>query len=170
MATTFLRLCMLVGLLSGGTAFAQPARGGPHQELVGQARDQEAPANRVRVEVEVVYANHSSQVDPRIDGAGLKRQLASLGFTGFELLSTQTMSLSVGQDDSFNHEGNRKVTVSLLSKSPETVKMRIQWTKDGNTQVDTTVSLPRGRAFVMGGTKYQDGKLVLVVTPKEGAQ
>ena len=166
-----LRWLALVGLLStlgGGAAYAQPPRAGPHQELVGQVREQEAPVNRVRVDVEVVYANHSNQVDPRVDGAGLKRQLASLGFTGFELLSNQTMSLSVGQDDSFNHEGNRKVTVSLLSKNPETVKMRIQWTKDGNTQVDTTVSLPRGRAFVMGGTKYQDGKLVLVVTPQGG--
>src|SRR5262245_7221320 len=89
-----LRASALVGLLSafgGGAAYAQPPRAGPHQDLVGQVRNLETPANRVRVEVEVVYANHTNQVDPRVDG--VKRQLASLGFTGFELLSTHTASL-----------------------------------------------------------------------------
>jgi hypothetical protein len=110
----------------------------------------------------VVYANHSNQVDPR--AAELKRSLGSMGFTGFQVLSTHDAQLALQQSASFSVEGGRKVEVTLDQRGDQQARVRIEMMRDSTKVVDTTVSITRGRSFPIVAGKYQDGKLVFVVT------
>ena len=50
---------------------------------------QRADANRAKLDVMVVYANSSGNIDPRLANlAGIRKQLQTLGFTGADVLST----------------------------------------------------------------------------------
>jgi len=166
---TFGALALLVALGSV-PAHAQPPahpipHGGPPPGGAGFAAtphaSQDNPAGRAHVDLMVVYANHSGQVDPR--AAKLKTTFGSMGFTGFQVLSTHDAQLSAGQDTSVNVEGGQKVQLTLVSRTDALVKVRIQVSRNGQKVLDTTASSPPGKALNVGGTNYQDGKLVFVI-------
>ena len=155
-------LLLLGGWLGGDhDAFAQqPPRHG--QGFAAQpSRSQENPGGRAHLDLTVVYANHSGQVDPRV--ARLKNQFGSMGFTGFQVLSTQDAQLAAGQDTTMNVQGGQKLEVSLVSRTDSTVKVRIQLQRNGNKVVDTTTSSPPNKAFTVVVGNYQDGKLLVVI-------
>jgi len=135
----------------GGNGFAAQPRA-----------SQDTPAGRAHVDLTVVYANHSGSVDPR--AAKVKAQLGSMGFTGFQVLSTHDAQLSAGQSTSVTVEGGQKIDLTLVSRTDALVKVRIQVTRNGQKVLDTTPTSPPGKTFTVGGMNYQDGKLVFLIT------
>ena len=119
-------------------------------------------ASRVSVEVQVVLANNSGVVDPRL--AGVVENLSFLHYTGFKLLDTQPVKLAPGQDASFNIAGGRKLTLTLVSRDARAAKMRVLMSSEKGVLMDTTVSIHRNRAFMIAGPSYEDGKLILPLT------
>jgi hypothetical protein len=156
---------LAVLLVVSGTAFAQPPRPAglqPARLAEGPARTHDAPTGRAKVEVMVVYANKSGQVDPR--AADVQRQLSSLGFTGCQVLSTHDAQLGPNQETTFNAVGGRRVQLTLNSRTEETANVRIEVNREAEMVVDTRVNIHRGRSMILAAGKHQDGKLVLVVT------
>jgi hypothetical protein len=140
-----------------------PARAPVRPSQVVQARPSaDAPAGRVKVDVMVVYANNSGQVDPRL--RGLKEQLAMMNFTGYQVLSTHTAALGTGQDQAFAIEGGRKMEITVVSFTETSVRVRIELFKGSEKTIDTTVNIRNGRTFLMGGPKYQGGSLIFPLT------
>jgi hypothetical protein len=156
--TTAIRNAMMVLLLSAPLAMPGTAMADPPNRTAPAAAPQGA---RVRVEVLSVHATNSGQVDPRL--RDLQKQLPPM-FTGFKLLSTHTDQLAVNQSTSFPLEGGRRMKITLLDRGEQNARARIEVFKDDEKKVDTTVTVPRGKAIVFGGFPYQDGKLVFPVS------
>jgi hypothetical protein len=116
---------------------------------------------RVRIEVLSVHATSSGPVDPRL--RDLQKQLPKM-FTGFKLLSTHTDQVGVNQSTAFPLEGGRRMKITLLERGEQNARARIEVFKDDEKKVDTTVTIPRGEAFIMMGFAYQEGKLVFPVS------
>jgi hypothetical protein len=137
-----------------GTALADPpGSGAPH----GNA----APA-RAQVQVRVVLANNSGKVDPALKP--LEAQLRFTKYTGFQQLSSSTAQLAEGADATFQVEGGRRLRVDLLDRTPTQAKVRVRLTENASNLLDTTVSIPRNKPFIIGGPKYNGGVLILPVT------
>lgn len=151
----FLALALGLAVLPAASAdaWAEPAR---------PAREEAPVSNRVKVDVMVVYANNSGRVDPQL--RDLQRQLEMLKFTGFEVLSTHSAQLAPNQEGVWNVEGGRKLQVTLLSKDEESARVQIELFKDNEKKTDTTITIRRGRTFLIGGPKYQDGNLIFPIS------
>ena len=147
------------------TAVALFAAGGvlaPQPAFADPPRAQADSAKKVQVDVMVVHATDSGQVDPRL--RDLQRQLDQMRFTGFEVLSTSSDSLGEGQSTSVSVAGGRKVKVQLIEKDNRQARVRIQLFKGSDKKLDTTVTIPRDRTFLVGGPKYNDGVLIFPIT------
>ncbi len=119
--------------------------------------------NRVGVEVMVVHATQKeTKVDPRLKN--IMRQLRFTNFKGFKLLQEQDTVLTDGNDTTISIAGGRKLKVRLLSHNASQAKLQIRMMKDGSKILDTTVSIKRGMAFLIGGPNFQGGKLILPIT------
>ena len=124
-----------------------------------------ARAGKVNVQILVVHATSAhSNVDPRL--ADLTRYLQNLRYSGYELLATQTAQLAQNGSQSFNIEGGRKMTVTMLDHDDQRARMRVQIIGNGNTLLDTTLSVNRNGTFIVAGPKYKDGILVLPLTAR----
>lgn len=147
-------LALLV-LLTPLTALAQ-------SDGKGKAPTEQAQG-KVDLEVRVVRASHGKSVDAEL--RPLMKQLTFTRFTGFELLAHYPASLAVGGDATFSLVGDRKLKVNLIERDAKRAKIRIRLFNSKKEKVlDTTVSIPRGKSFVIGGPKLKDGALVLPVT------
>ncbi|MEQ1508253.1 MAG: hypothetical protein ABMB14_38840 [Myxococcota bacterium] len=131
-------------------------------QLTARANGDAPVAGRVRVDVLVVYASNSGQVDPRLNE--LKRQLEMMKFTGFQVLSTHSTQLGASQSTQVSIEGGRKIEITLVSLAETQAKVRIELFRGSEKTVDTTVTIPRGRAYLVGGPKYQEGSLMFPIT------
>lgn len=162
-------LTLLGGAPTAGAA--PPVRPPPPRGVVtlpgtvNQAR--EAPrAQKVTVGMMVVHATDAhSDVDSRL--RNLTRYLSHMRFTGYELLGTHQAALAPGGSQSFSIQGNREMTITLLSKDDKQVRLRVQITAGrGSKLVDTTLSINRNGTFIVAGPKYRDGILVLPLTAR----
>ncbi len=165
--STRLPAMLLSGLLALGlalptTALAQ-GRGGPPAS--GPATSQPVKA-KVDMQIRVVYATAShSRVDPAL--SSLTRYLSHLRFTGYELLDTQKSQVGLGGKATFNVEGGRKVTVTLLGRDDKRARVRVQVSSSGGKQLlDTTMSVNRNGTVIVAGPKHKDGILVLPLTAR----
>ena len=158
LAVAALVLCLAVPAVALPTsAMAEPpARPGP-----AASREDGPVGARVRFEVLSVYASNSGQVDPRL--RDVQKQLPQM-FTGFELLSTHTDQIGLNQSTSFPLEGGRRMKITLLARGEQNARARIEVFKGDEKKLDTTVTVPRGQAFIFGGWAYQNGKLVFPVS------
>ncbi len=156
---------MSLGMAPLADAWAQ---GPPTAERPAPPAERPAPpvGQKVDIEVKVVYATNSNdKMDPRL--APMANQLKILSFRGFELIGTQTTSLSVGQEHTFTIEGGRRLTVELVSKDDKKATLRVKsFTSQSAQRIDTTVGVPRNRYFMLAGPAYRDGVLVLPVSAK----
>ncbi len=151
-------LFMLMALLSMALVPATPVQAQP----VKAAEIKSPPMGRVSINVKVVHANHSSEVDSNLKS--LMKQLTFTRFTGFKLLADYPASLAVGADASFNLVGERRLKVDLLERDSRSARIRIRMFKGKDKLLDTTVSVHRNKSFIIGGPKHRDGALVLPVT------
>jgi len=167
MSRRWFSMLMLAGaLLALGTP-AQ-AQTGPRTAPSAQSRapvSRPAANSKARVEVMVVHAtNGGTQVDPRL--RDLQRQLDQMRFTGFSVLTTDTDGIAPGQVVTMNVAGGRKLKLRLISKDARQARVRIELFKGSDKKLDTTVSIPRNRTFVVGGPKFQEGVLIFPITVK----
>ena len=77
-----------------------------------------------------------------------------------ELLSTHTDQIGLNQPTSFPLEGGRRMKITLLARGEQNARARIEVFKGDEKKLDTTVTVPRGQAFIFGGWAYQEGKLI----------
>jgi hypothetical protein len=119
-------------------------------------------AGKVQIDVMVVHATNNGRVDPRL--RDLQRQLDQMRFTGFEVLSTSSDSLAEGQVTTVSVAGGRKVKVRLIEKDNRQARVRIELYKGSEKKLDTTVTIPRDRTFLVGGPKFDEGVLIFPIT------
>lgn len=167
-------MVMLLSALTlfGGVSLANPPDRPPPPRgvvtlpgSVQQAR--QAPrAQKVTVGIMVVYATEAhSNVDNRLDS--VIRHLSHMRYTGYELLGAHEAELTPGGSQTFAIQGNREMTITLLSRDERQVRLRVQvMAGRGNKLVDTTLSANRNGTFFVAGPKYRDGILVLPLTAR----
>ncbi len=158
MVRSLMALCLGAALMSpAAPAFAQ-ARPVPvkHEQPAG------AQQTKAQVEVMVVKADKSGKVDPRLKS--LQRQLSFTNFTGFEVVSEDSVKLSKGQSDTVPGGPGYKVKLKLVSLEASRASVRLQILRGQESRVDTTVKLPSGRAFIVKGPKVNGGALIYVMT------
>jgi hypothetical protein len=144
-----------VGLATPDVAMAQS------REAPAQSAPAPAAAGKVTVEVMVVHATEAGAVDPKLKD--VVANLKHTNFKGFKLLDTQTSRLAPGGDTTISLVGNRRMRITVLSRDQRQAKLRIRMFKEGNKVLDTTVTIPKGRYFMIAGPKHKGGKLILPV-------
>ena len=156
---------MMKWLRMAGAALALLVAGAVVAPEVAMAQQRPAAQNeagKVQIDVMVVHATNSGRVDPRL--RDLQRQLDQMRFTGFEVLSTSSDSLAEGQNTTINVAGGHKLKVRLIEKDARSARVRIELHKGSEKRLDTTVTIPRDRTFLVGGPKHDGGKLILPIT------
>lgn len=162
---------LLLGTVVLSTALASPpVRPPPPRGVVTlpdavQHQGRTAPrGNKVTVGMMVVHAtDQHSNVDGRL--GSLTRYLSHMRFTGYELLETRSVQLGANGSETFTIQGGREVTITLLSRDDNRVRMRVQiLAGKGGKLLDTTLSVNRNGTFIVAGPKYNEGILVLPLT------
>jgi hypothetical protein len=155
-ATAALVVALVAGLTSPNAAWADP------QQVV--AKTAQATAGKIRLEVMVVIGTPTGPVDPRVQD--LARQFADLNIRGLRVHTSTALVLGEGQSGVVALGGGRKLELQLLSRTPQAARVRIQMSSGAQKKLDTTVSIPRNRSFVVGGPKLDEGKLIVPITAK----
>ena len=154
----YLLSVLLFGLGGISTAIAEP------QMVVAEAT--EPLSDQVRLEMMVVYGTtRNTAVDPQL--RPLMKYFRNYKFTGFSLIDSQKSKLHDKSAKTFSIEGNRKVTVSLLTHSKEKAKLKVVILEGKNQKIlDTTININRNGTFIVAGPKYKDGILFLPFSVK----
>lgn len=139
-------------------AFAQD-RPVPVRHMQPQGGQQQGKA---QVDVMVVKADKTGRVDPRLKS--LQRQLSFTNFTGFSVVSEDSVKLAKGQSDTVSGGPGYKVKLKLVNIENNRASVRAQVLRGQESRLDTTVKLPSGRAFIVKGPKVQGGALIYVMT------
>ena len=155
-------LCVVLLVMGWGlpsTALANP-------NVPARYAPQDAPAakaaqGKATLDVVVVRADRSGRVEPRLKE--LERQLSFTGFTGFRTVSEQSLKLGKGQADTVPGGAGYKLKTELLSQDGDKARVRMQILKGAEARVDTTVRLPKGKAFTVKGPKVKDGGAMIYV-------
>lgn len=152
-------LVMSVMLMSSASA-----EDATHSVIVAENTAEAATA--VNLEMIVVYATDSNTaVDPQI--RPLMKYFRNYKFTGFSLLDSQVAKLTDNTARTFPIEGNRKVTITLLSHTETKVRCKVTIVEDKNKKIlDTTININRNGTFIVAGPKYKDGVLFLPISMK----
>ena len=162
---------LMLGTVALSTAFASPPNRPPPPRGVVTLPDsvqhqaRTAPrGNKVTVGMMIVHATDThSNVDQRL--GSLTRYLSHMRYTGYELLETRSVQLGPNGSETFTIQGGREVTITLLSRDPDRVRMRVQiLAGKGGKLLDTTLSVNRNGTFIVAGPKYNQGILVLPLT------
>lgn len=134
-------------------------------EVVEQPR-QASQREAVNVAMMVVHATEShSNVDQRL--RNLTRYLSHMRYTGYSLLDTHQAELTTGGSQTFEIQGNREMTITLLSKDERQVRLRVQiMAGRDNKLLETTLSINRNATFIVAGPRFRDGILVLPLTAR----
>lgn len=149
----------LFGLLFAGVLAAIPDDAYAQNRPAAGARAPKA-ANRVDIQILVVHATDSEAgIDPRLQS--LASSFRYFKYRGYRLLTSQNADVAVGGDASFNVEGGRRLTVTLISKDDARARVRVEMSSDNGKLLDTTVSINRDGTFIVAGPKYKDGILML---------
>jgi hypothetical protein len=120
----------------------------------------------IRLEMLVVHATTSNTaVDPQV--RPLMKYFRNYKFTGFSLLDSQNSKLNDKTARTFLIEGNRKVTVSLLSHTEKNARLKVIIIEGkGKKILDMTININRNGTFIVAGPKFKDGVLFLPISVK----
>lgn len=148
-----------LALFLPGAALAQDGPVQPAKYSQQAAGQQQGKAT---LDIVVVRADKSGKVAPSLKE--LERQLSFTGFTGFKVVSQDSMKLGKGQESSVAGGAGYKLKTELIGHDGERARVRVQILKGAETRVDTTVRLPKGKAFTVKGPKVEGGAMVYVIT------
>lgn len=168
-------ICVL-GLLFSGAPRAQETTStespeivaqqrGPHRRPPGKRPNQgkAQKGDRVRVQVLLVHATPGQVfMDPALKR--WSRHLRHLRYDSFKLLERRRAALLPDHGRDFEILGDRRITVTLLSKNPKRARLRVQMYRSGQKLVDTTVTVNRNGTFIMAGPSHKGGILVMPIT------
>jgi hypothetical protein len=149
-----------------GGLFMQPVSAQENGQTVIAEADDTQKIESVRIEMLVVYATEANKaVDPQV--RPFMKYFRNYKFTGFSLLDSQTAKLNDNSARTFMIEGDRSVTITLLSHTEKSAKMKLVIVEDkGKRILDTTVNINRNGTFIVAGPKYKEGVLFLPISAK----
>lgn len=156
----------LIGMLGMGIVFMSSAIAEEATHSILVAENTEEASTAVNLEMIVVYATDSNTaVDPQV--RPLMKYFRNYKFTGFSLLDSQVAKLTDNTARTFPIEGNRKVTITLLSHTETKVRCKVTIVEGKNKKIlDTTININRNGTFIVAGPKYKDGVLFLPISMK----
>ncbi len=156
----------LMGMCLAGLMMIQPVHANESSAVVVADAGNKAKVQPVRLEMLVVHATTANKaVDPQV--RPLMKYFRNYKFTGFSLLNSQTAKLNDNSARTFAIEGNRNVTITLLSHSEKSAKMKLVIVEDkGKKILDTTVNINRNGTFIVAGPKFKEGVLFLPISAK----
>lgn len=151
------RLLLLAALSLSALSVPAEAWAGNRPALTQNTRQ---TSNKVRLTLLVVHATDTvTGVDPRL--ASLESSFRYFKYKGYKQLSSESADVATDGSNTFDIVGNRKVTVTLLSKDDNNVRVHVEVTGNNGKLLDTTVKVNRDGTFIVAGPKYQDGMLIL---------
>jgi hypothetical protein len=153
-------------MLGMGILLMSPAVADEATHSVVVAENTAEASTAVNLEMIVVYATDSNTaVDPQV--RPLMKYFRNYKFTGFSLLDSQVAKLTDNTARTFPIEGNRKVTITLLSHTDTKVRCKVTIVEGKNKKIlDTTININRNGTFIVAGPKYKDGVLFLPISMK----
>lgn len=159
----FRRMALAFAVVGGLALVATPASAQDRPVPVRHMQPQAGPQQgKAQVDVMVVKADQSGQVDPRLKS--LQRQLSFTNFTGFSVVSEDAVKLAKGESGTVSGGPGYKVKLKLVDIEANRASVRAQVLRGQESRLDTTVKLPSGRAFIVKGPKVQGGALIYVMT------
>jgi len=118
-------------------------------------------SGKVSIQMQVVHANNSGVVDP--DLKAVAANFKAFRYTGFQKLEGFDAKLAPNQEAQFSMVGGHRIKVKLVSRDSRQAKVRVMMFNESGKIMDTTVAINRNRAFMIAGTSYKDGKLILPI-------
>jgi hypothetical protein len=156
-----------VGLLGlGSVLFTQPVYAQGITTTVVADVNGEQKIQSIRLEMLVVHATTANKaVDPQV--RPLMKYFRNYKFTGFSLLDSHTAKINDKSARTFEIEGDRSVTITMLSHTAKSAKLKMVIVEDkGKKILDTTVNINRNGTFIVAGPKFKEGVLFLPISAK----
>ncbi|MCL5966702.1 MAG: hypothetical protein M1550_05800 [Deltaproteobacteria bacterium] len=121
-------------------------------------------ADGVAVDIGVVLAsNEGSSVDPSL--ATLRAKLGSMfNYSSYKMLDRLRRPLGLGQTGDFGLPGGRSIRVTPITAARNKARLAIQIMEGSRNLVTTTVGMSRGGMVLVGGPRYQNGTLILLIS------
>jgi hypothetical protein len=164
---SFVNMVKLVGMFGLASVLLTPSA---HAQdvmtpVVADAKG-EQKIQSIRLEMLVVHATTANKaVDPQV--RPLMKYFRNYKFTGFSLLDSQTAKINDNSARTFEIEGNRSVTITMLSHTEKSAKLKMVIVEDkGKKILDTTVNINRNGTFIVAGPKFKEGVLFLPISAK----
>lgn len=158
---TFATVSMLA--LFGPTTQDAFAQGKPPAASKARPAANSGAVDKVDIQLMVVHAKEGKAfVDPKLKP--IERHLRMLRYDNFRVLQTDRSTVGQNKKTTFNVQGGRKVSVTVLSANSKAARLKVQVFKQGNKLVETTISVNRGSTVMVAGPKYEGGILILPIT------
>jgi hypothetical protein len=123
-----------------------------------------AAAESVAVRVVTVLATNSPGATFDAQLAGYRRHLARVPYSSFRLLRQQVRHVAWGSRASFNLPGRRSLDVRPRTPEHGGLALTVALTGAGQRRlVDTEVALQNHRVVLVGGPRYGDGVLIILI-------
>lgn len=118
----------------------------------------------IKIEMMVVHAHTKNEVvHPNVKP--LMKYFSSYRYSGFDLIDTKSVRLEDDGSKSFTIQGNRKITIRLLSHDDSKARLKVTILGGkGKRLLDTTMLVSRNGTFIVAGPKFKEGILILPVT------
>ncbi len=122
------------------------------------------PLDRVSLDVQVVYASsNKNYVDPTL--RSLKKKLNALfSYTSYEIIEKKSGDAGVGQIRTFSLPGGRLMEIVPKSIGREEVELDVKIRGRRKELVSTTLSMERSAIVMVGGPRYRDGVLIILIS------
>ncbi len=132
--------------------------------LLPAGTDRCLAADAVAVDIGSVYAsNEGSSIDPAL-GTLREKLLSMFRYSSYKVLDRKRRTLAVGEAGEFELPGGRSLRVKPLPAEGSKVRLHLRLKEGEKKLLGTTVGLSRGGMVLVGGTPYEGGVLILVIS------
>lgn len=117
--------------------------------------------DKVLTQVKVIHASDKSHhIDPGL--APLISEIRSvMRYTSYRLLSSENMTLGVGQNGRVGIPGGRTLIVVPLPLKGQRIPYQIKIMKNNRSIFQTRIQLNNNSSVTIGGPKYKNGVILL---------
>jgi hypothetical protein len=123
----------------------------------------EANAQAVQIKIGTILAtNESDDFDARLKP--LQKQLKLMKYRSYRLLKEETQSAQWEGSAGFDIPGGRSLVVTPQNQLKKQLALKVRLLHGEEPLLDTTVRIPTGGHFLLGGPPHEGGVLILSIS------
>lgn len=126
-----------------------------------QAADKNPQLVRVTIGI-ILASNQNDEFDAKLKA--IEKQLKVLKYRSYRSLKDESQNVAWQANGVFEVPGGRSLTVAPQELRNNRIALKVRLTEGQKPLIDTTVRIPNGGNFILGGPPHEGGALVLSIS------